>query len=176
MKEPIQDRCSPEFQRRAKDLLAPSVILNVSYIIDGFRPFADSINECPISEEEFCELTFIQDFQDAAEDSDYIWFNSAEDVWVDATPEDYDPSIDTIEEYDSVEEACEARGIEPYEHEVLEYWHVDGWLAQRLEAQGERVVHLNELNLVVWCRTTSGQSLFMDSCMEQITIDEVYSN
>ena len=55
------------------------------------------------------------------------------------------------------------------ENEVSEYWHTSPWLASELQKEGEKVVLLEDLNLIVWCRTTSGQAISIDSCIEQIT-------
>ena len=55
------------------------------------------------------------------------------------------------------------------ENEVFEHWHVSPWLASQLQKEGEKVVLLEDLNLIVWCRTTSGQAISIDSCIEQIT-------
>ena len=69
-----------------------------------------------------------------------------------------------IDEDTSYDLACDDE-----ENEVLEYWHVTSWLARQLEKEGEKVVLLEDLNLIVWCRTTSGQAISMDSCLETIT-------
>ena len=54
-------------------------------------------------------------------------------------------------------------------YEVLEHWHISSWLASELQKEGEKVVLLEDLNLIVWCRTTSGQAISMDRALENIT-------
>ncbi len=55
------------------------------------------------------------------------------------------------------------------ENEVLEYWHISPWLASELQKEGEKVVLLEDLNLVVWGRTTSGQVISIDCALETLT-------
>ena len=71
--------------------------------------------------------------------------------------------------WDDAQAACEALDIDPHEHETLEYWVVDSWLAQQLRKQDENVGYISEFDWYVWCRTTSGQAISIDSCIEQIT-------
>ena len=52
--------------------------------------------------------------------------------------------------------------------EVLEYWLVDHLAMKLLEEVGEFVLHTN--GLYVWCRTTSGQAMAMDSCVRQAAV------
>lgn len=70
------------------------------------------------------------------------------------------PAMDAIE-YDS---------LEPYWREVFEHWAVTGWLANQLEARGEKVDH-DFAGLCVWARTTTGQAIYADSVIEQIGSD-----
>lgn len=53
---------------------------------------------------------------------------------------------------------------EPYEWEVFEHWAVSSWLADKLEAQGEKVDR-DFAGLNVWARTTTGQGIANDSCI-----------
>ena len=64
------------------------------------------------------------------------------------------------------EEFCEEFNIEAYEREVLEYWIVTRWFAEKLEAQGEAVAEI--LDFHIWGRTTSGQSITMDGVIADI--------
>src|ERR1044071_4332587 len=40
---------------------------------------------------------------------------------------------------DAWREICDDDGIDPYDREVFEHWAVDSWLAEKLEAKGEKV-------------------------------------
>lgn len=50
--------------------------------------------------------------------------------------------------------------------EVLEWWLVTSWLADRLREQGEIII--DELGCHWWGRTSSGQAIYMDHVIEQI--------
>ena len=50
--------------------------------------------------------------------------------------------------------------------EVIEWWLVSDWLAERLVAEGEIV--LSEYGCSWWGRTTSGQALYMDAVIKRI--------
>ena len=50
--------------------------------------------------------------------------------------------------------------------EVLEWWLVTSWLADRLREQGEIII--DELGCHWWGRMSSGQSIYMDYVMQEI--------
>jgi hypothetical protein len=60
-----------------------------------------------------------------------------------------------VEIGDNWRELCESEGIEPYQREVFEHWAVSFWLADALEAEGEKVDR-DFQGLNVWARTTTG--------------------
>lgn len=64
-------------------------------------------------------------------------------------------------------EACDISGVEPYQREVYEHWIVSDWLADQLEALGEKV-DKDFAGLTVWARTTTGQGVASDSVIEAI--------
>lgn len=66
--------------------------------------------------------------------------------------------------------ACWKSDVEPYEWEVYEHWAVSQWLADKLIAQGERV-DTDFAGLNIWARTTTGQAIGMDGCMQRIYAD-----
>ncbi len=66
---------------------------------------------------------------------------------------------------DNWQELCEVEDIEPYDREVYEHWAVSDYMAELLQAVGEKVdTDFGGLN--VWARTTTGQMICMDSCIE----------
>lgn len=68
----------------------------------------------------------------------------------------------------SMQEAIDEAGIEePHYWEVFEHWIVSEWLADKLEAHGEKV-DKDFAGMVVWARTTSGQGIASDSVIEAI--------
>lgn len=68
----------------------------------------------------------------------------------------------------SAEAACEMDDIEPHELEVYEHWAVSTWLAEKLQAAGERV-DTDFAGLNVWARTTTVQAISIDAVIERIT-------
>ncbi len=60
---------------------------------------------------------------------------------------------------------CEGEDIDPYDREVYEHWAVSPYLAELLQAVGEKV-DTDFASLCVWARTTTGQMICMDSCIE----------
>jgi len=49
-----------------------------------------------------------------------------------------------------------------YPAEALEHWVVSGWLAEKLSEKGEMTTD-DFMGLTIWGRTTSGQSISLDS-------------
>lgn len=62
---------------------------------------------------------------------------------------------------------CDAHNIDPYDRDVFEHWIVSDWLADKLEARGEKVDR-DFAGLTVWARTTTGQGIAMDSVLQDI--------
>ncbi|MGJ8641726.1 MAG: hypothetical protein ACSHYA_20215, partial [Opitutaceae bacterium] len=57
-----------------------------------------------------------------------------------------------------------------FEIEVFEHWIVSEWLADLLEKSGE-IIERGFHGLIIWGRTTSGQSIELDSVMESIHLE-----
>lgn len=73
--------------------------------------------------------------------------------------------------FTDAEQACQLSGVdEPYYHEVYEHWIVSDWLADKLEARGEKVDR-DFAGMTVWARTTTGQAIACDSVIESICRD-----
>ena len=81
-----------------------------------------------------------------------------------------------FDEPDDLKEALHRLGIDPAElqTEVLEYWIVTGWLADKLEAKGERVER-NFYGLTLWGRCCTGQAILLDRVIRDIH-DEAYGH
>ncbi len=56
--------------------------------------------------------------------------------------------------------------IYPFVGEVMEWWLVDSWLAERLKREGEVII--DALDCHWWGRTTSGQAIYMDDVIRKI--------
>lgn len=64
---------------------------------------------------------------------------------------------------------CEECGGRGQCGEVMEFWVVDSYLGEQLRLQGESLFSADCIGIVgdlVWCRTTSGQLIIADSCVE----------
>jgi hypothetical protein len=74
--------------------------------------------------------------------------------------------------FDDPQRACEEiSGIDdPCQFEVYEHWIITDWLADKLEAHGEKVDR-DFAGLTVWARTTTGQAIAADSVIEAITAE-----
>ena len=55
-------------------------------------------------------------------------------------------------------------------NEALEHWVVSSWLAEKLEDKGEMIVY-DFLGLTIWGRRTSGQAIYMDGVIGEISSD-----
>ena len=56
--------------------------------------------------------------------------------------------------------------IYPFVGDVMEWWLVDSWLAERLKREGEVIIE--EYGCCWWGRLASGQSICMDSVIQKI--------
>jgi hypothetical protein len=68
------------------------------------------------------------------------------------------------------EALCRHYDIEPCDREVFEHWIVSDWLADELDAKGEKVDR-DFSGMTVWARTTTGQAISMDSVIVEIAAD-----
>jgi hypothetical protein len=71
---------------------------------------------------------------------------------------------------ESAQEYCGFHNIDPYTVEAYEHWIVSGWLADKLEAEGEMVLR-DFLGLTIWGRSCTGQMISMDGVICKITSD-----
>lgn len=98
------------------------------------------------------------DYESALIDEGFM-FAEDRDCWISPDQEEF-PGMDA-------EEVCDIEGIEPYEREIYEHWLVSPWLGRKLEAMGERV-DLDFHGLCIWGRTTTGQAIYMDECIQSL--------
>lgn len=111
----------------------------------------------------------VLDYEGAAREAGWSKTEGGTWVWDGQTG---DPEWDTA---DTAELACQASDIEPHELEVFEHWAVSTWLADKLEAKGERVDR-DFAGLIVWARTTTGQAISIDSVIEAIVTETGYAS
>ena len=70
-----------------------------------------------------------------------------------------------------IEQLIQARKIDeeyiyPFVGDVMEWWLIDSWLAERLKREGEVIIE--EYGCCWWARLASGQSICMDSVIRKI--------
>lgn len=56
--------------------------------------------------------------------------------------------------------------IYPFIGEVMEWWLIDSWLAERLKREGEVII--DSLGCFWWGRLSSGQAIYMDDVIQRI--------
>lgn len=54
----------------------------------------------------------------------------------------------------------------PFDGDIMEWWLIDGWLAERLKREGECIV--SAFGCCWWGRTTSGQAVWLDDVIGRI--------
>lgn len=72
----------------------------------------------------------------------------------------------------SAQDWCMQYDIEPQTNEAYEHWIVTGWLADKLEAEGEMIVR-DFLGMTIWGRACTGQMIAMDNVIQKIHHDLV---
>lgn len=114
--------------------------------------------------EQACELCApIADYEEAARQAGWNGRTTEGTFWNSFDNE-------TLDDCETYQDVCEELDIEPYEREVFEHWIVSDWLADKLEAKGEKVDR-DFGGMIVWARTTTGQAISMDSVIEAIRAD-----
>jgi hypothetical protein len=173
-----------ELQQFAENLVRNNVHLCLSGIVATLAQGADqSFTErssgkalmelCDKAQELCCP---IEDCQEAAEQAGWRQATDSSEWYRPAATGDEGPNI--VETpcgarhlwADDVQAACSLDGLDPYEWEVFEHWAVSEWLAEKLEAEGERVDRDFE-GLCVWGRTTTGQGIAGDSVIRKIAAE-----
>lgn len=67
---------------------------------------------------------------------------------------------------DEVGNKVEEEGENGYYPEIMEYWAVDEWLANKLENKGEIIFEM--LDFRVWGRQATGQAIKLDNIIQEI--------
>ena len=75
--------------------------------------------------------------------------------------------MNNLTEYDNWQQCCEEEHILPEITEALEHWIVSDWLANKLRYCGE-MIHKDVHGLIVWGRTCSGQTIYLDGVIKDI--------
>lgn len=163
-----------ELQRRAAHLVSVNVNENVSTLVDtlagGSQDRIDDETLLRLGEQAAELAAPIPDYEEAARESGATLHKDPErEEWCCWTiPGDDDDSSTWADTKSGAwREWCIPRYIEPHYREVFEHWIVTDWLADRLEAKGEKVDR-NFAGLTIWARTTTGQAIAADWVIEEI--------
>lgn len=166
-------------QQAASDLVAREVLCCMSSMVStlatGFgnidshkgRGPGAMIDLAGLAEQAFELAAPVLDYEEAAREAS--WAAEAGGTWRRIVKNETGTAApELLDRVASAEAACEMDNIEPYEWEVFEHWAVSTWLAEKLEAAGERV-DTDFAGLNVWARTTTGQAISIDAVIERIT-------
>lgn len=180
------DRMNPDYQQAVADMVRHEVHYCVSSLVAtlaesfGATVF-DAANERATNLGHLCEQAAnlaapILDYESAAYDAGwrrggdnggFIYDGLRFESWKEAAASEDSPT------YTTWQECCEDRDIDPYDHDVYEHWIISDWLADKLEARGEKVDR-DFAGLTVWARTTTGQRISMDMVICSI-YDELHA-
>jgi hypothetical protein len=164
-------------QKLGARLVEREVVYCVSSLVSSLIAQADGGPNALLDDEQLFAITRRQpdasDFNEAADPAIRMTPNSDESgtfwLW-----EEIDGEGDGIEYDDQLEAwraAFDATGQEyPDGSEVYEHWIVSNWLADKLEERGEAVAR-DVAGLTTWGRCTTGQSMALDSVIQDIALD-----
>lgn len=190
-----------DYQRKVQEFVHSNVTHCVSNLVYELTQIS---YECPSFDIDTAETLQnawqIPDYETAA----YDWLESADIYDICNTlydyfsytelPDDWDVECDNfsddkrdeltaeLREYlddlqsDEYLDFCEANEIDITDHchEVFEHWAMSGYLAQKLEMQGEKIISLFDFDYI-WCRTTTGQAISIDHVITDI-YDSIHDN
>ena len=152
-------------EARARRLVDQEVLVCMSSLVstiasaygDGGTPAILELSELA---SELCSP--IPDYESAAVEAGWSQtsFAPAQVVFTDAT----DSQTWCAADWQSL---CNDHDIEPHDREVFEHWAISDYLGRKLEAYGEKV-EFDFQGLVIWARTTTGQTIYADHVIELI--------
>lgn len=160
-----KDRATADYQRRVNRFIQTEVLCNVSQLVaivaSGSMNVKETTELSPLCEQAAELCAPVLDYKEAAIQAGWSgpFANAAGDVYFTQTT---DPQKAAYEDdCTSWADLCETHSIDPYEWEIYEHYAVSAWLAEKLEAEGERI-NRDFAGLNVWGRTTTGQSISID--------------
>lgn len=179
---------SSEMQRVARDFVEGNVYCNIGALMEYAIQKSVEDNYAPVHYE---EIPFQVDPGDwnATQLKEYIsdnfsmtWEEVTGEPWekdeetAEIDPETDEPQVlhftvaDDEERYeDEIEKARDCIRDNAEQREVYEWWAVSQWLAERLKERGYIVVDEMGAGLYVWGRETTGQAIYMDYAIQEIT-------
>lgn len=157
--------------RTADQLVQQEVLANVSHLVgllaEGCAMIVHGREQmrriCNLAEQAQELAAPIDDWEEAAIEAG--WSRNDDGTWshMGDSPGQEPPAP-------SAQAACEISDADPVDREVFEHWIVTDWLADKLEAKGEKVDR-DFAGLTIWARTTTGQMVAMDAVIQEIAAD-----
>lgn len=151
-------------EKNLRDLTNREIVMCVSSLIDDLHQIRHNLvtNSCDNLSLDFDKLDefYIYDYETCA--TEYY-----QELLKDAETEEEKEEI--TQQYNDLDysEFCQEHNLDAEPMEIFEYWLVTNFLACKLESIGECVVDVG-LPYKVWGRTTTGQSICLDSCISKI--------
>ncbi len=113
-------------------------------------------------EDEIIQLYSTIDFESTyLSNTDVIGYNNEENIYYELEDEE--------NTFESLEHIINDLNLDINYIEPLEFWAVSEYLANKLKSKGEAVQYI--LGHYVWGRTGSGQSIYMDGVINEITLE-----
>ena len=162
-------------QRIASEFVEREVLANVNMMVEFILSHESS--EAPFSMDDVENMFILPEYygehanfeggteeqRDAEIERLEALADEAYDLWDALADEAY--NNDASEKEGTIrDEIAELEGLENEPQEVLAWWLVSGWLAEKLRDAGEPVIMDENL----WGRTTSGQAIHMDAVIIDI--------
>lgn len=169
-----------EFQRRCAALVEREVLVCMSSVVSALASgYGDIMQDHTGANRPLRDLTDqamelacpVPDYEEAAHDAGWRHLPrepEGQNVYRDET----DGQTWCAADWEAL---CRDHDIEPYDRDVFEHWAVSSWLAEKLEAKGEKVDR-DFAGLNVWARTTTGQAISIDAVIEAITKETGYAS
>ena len=163
MSDTFRTRDGRTLDQAASDLVSREVLCCMSSMVATLaQGYSQHLPTAELFDQASSLASPVEDYEDAAREAG--WEQQEDGSWERDEDEDgeYAPPCATAQA------ACEHDGLDPTEYEVYEHWAVSTWLAEKLQAAGERV-DTDFAGLNVWARTTTGQAISIDAVIERIT-------
>lgn len=160
---------SEEIDEQARWLVENEVIMCGTWLMDALiRDAEEHPRESPIDIEEYWSKCSGECCPECGS-KNFITKSEYEDEYLDDQDDKEDDEDEENEEEEYFEyycEDCEEKFDYPSQIEVMEYWFVDEFLAERLE--GKHEVVLETPGRYIWCRQASGQAIYLDGVIQEI--------
>jgi hypothetical protein len=160
----IMNHNSAENQRIKEKLVNREVVYCVSNLVWELSKKAEEFED--YTEDLYSAFRGLPDFEEAAIGHGWEAFTDKFGV------ECWKDSADDTTWAGNAEDVCREFDIatNDYEPEIFEHWVVSDYLADKLEANGHRVLR-DFFGMTIWCRPTTGQAILLDGVISQIAED-----